>query len=182
MVQTQRLKSLYIEKIIPTLKENFKYKNIHEIPRVKKIVINRGLNENCQNVKILELLYNEIKNISGQAPVTVKSKKSIANFKLKENMAVGLFVTLRGEVMYGFLDRLINLALPRIRDFQGLSIKSLDKKGNFNIGLNEQLMFPEIEFDKVNKVAGMDICIVTTAKNKEESLFLLKQLGMPFKL
>lgn len=178
---TQRLKSIYIEKIVPKLKEQFKYKNIHQIPKIKKIVINRGLDESCQNSKILEVLYTEIKNIGGQVPVTSKSKKAIANFKLKENMSIGMFVTLRGDVMYSFLDRLINLALPRIRDFQGLSAKSFDKTGNFSIGLNEQLMFPEIEFDKVNKVEGMDICIVTTAKSKEESLFLLRQLGMPFK-
>jgi large subunit ribosomal protein L5 len=178
----QRLKNFYMEDTIPKLKENFKYKNIHQIPKIKKIVINRGLDESCQNSKILEILYNEIKNISGQAPVTAKSNKAIANFKLKENMSIGIFVTLRGEVMYSFLDRMINLALPRIRDFQGLSIKSFDKKGNFNLGLNEQLMFPEIEFDKVTKIEGMDICIVTTAKTKEESYFLLKELGMPFKI
>lgn len=178
---TQRLKSFYIENVVPSLKDKFQYKNIHEIPKIKKIVINRGLDESCQNSKILEVLYTEMKNISGQAPVISKAKKAIANFKLKENMSVGMFITLRGEIMYGFLDRLINLALPRIRDFQGLSTKSFDKKGNFNVGLTEQLMFPEIEFDKVNKLSGMDICIVTTAKNKEESLFLLKQLGMPFK-
>ncbi len=179
---TQRLKSFYIENVIPNLKAQFHYKNIHEIPKIKKIVINRGLDESSQNSKILEILYNEMKNISGQAPVISKAKKAIANFKLKENMSVGMFISLRGDIMYGFLDRLINLALPRIRDFQGLSTKSFDKEGNFNVGFNDQLMFPEIEFDKVNKVAGMDICIVTTAKNKEESLFLLKQLGMPFKV
>ncbi|EPS73480.1 hypothetical protein M569_01261, partial [Genlisea aurea] len=176
----QRLKSFYLESIVPKLKEQFKYKNIHQIPKIKKIVINRGLDESSQNSKILEVLYTEIKNISGQAPITSKSKKAIANFKLKENMSIGMFVTLRGEIMYSFLDRLINLALPRIRDFQGLSPKSFDSLGNFSIGLNEQLMFPEIEFDKVSKIEGMDICIVTTAKNKEEALFLLKLLGMPF--
>lgn len=177
----QRLKSFFLEDTVPKLKEKFKYKNIHQIPKVKKIIINRGLDESCQNAKILENLYTEIKNISGQAPVTSKAKKAIANFKLKENMFIGIFLTLRGEVMYGFLDRLINLALPRIRDFQGISVKSFDKQGNFSLGLNEQLMFPEIEFDKINKVEGMDICIVTTAKTKEESFFLLKQLGIPFK-
>ena len=177
----QRLKSVYTKEVKVLLLKQFKYNNIHNIPKLEKIVINRGFDETCQNAKILEVLKNEVTIISGQYVVITRAKKAIASFKVKENMPVGMFVTLRGEIMYSFLDRLINLALPRIRDFQGLSKKSFDGKGNYNLGLNEQLMFPEIEFDKILKLQGMDISIVTTSKTDEEAYFLLKLLGMPFK-
>lgn len=176
----QRLKSFYVKEVIPKLQKEFGYSNIHEIPKIEKIIINRGFDESCQNSKILDVLLNELCIISGQKPVISKAKKAIASFKVKENMPVGMFLTLRGDKMYSFLDRLINLALPRIRDFQGVERKSFDKSGNYSLGLNEQLMFPEIDFDKVVKVQGMDICIVTTAKSDKEAYVLLKELGMPF--
>lgn len=178
----QRLKSLYIKNVVPKLKEKFLYSNDNEIPKIKKIIINRGFDESCQNTKVLDNLLNELKMICGQMAVVAKSKKAIASFKIKENVPVGMFLTLRGEKMYSFLDRLINLALPRIRDFQGLNSKSFDKQGNFTLGLTEQIMFPELDFDKITKVEGMDICIVINSKDKEQSLFLLKELGMPFKI
>jgi large subunit ribosomal protein L5 len=177
----QRLKSVYTKEVKGLLLKQFQYNNIHNIPKLEKIVINRGFDETCQNAKILEVLKNEVTIISGQYVVITNAKKAIASFKVKENMPVGMFVTLRGEVMYSFSDRLINLALPRIRDFQGLNKKSFDGNGNYNLGLTEQLMFPEIEFDKILKLQGMDISIVTTSKTDEEAYFLLKLLGMPFK-
>jgi large subunit ribosomal protein L5 len=176
----QRLKSFYLKNVIPTLQNKFNYKNVNQIPKVEKIIINRGFDESCQNSKVLDVLVNELNNISGQAPVINKARKAIASFKVKENMPVGMSLTLRGDKMYSFLDRLINLALPRIRDFQGISSKSFDGHGNYSLGLSEQLMFPEIEFDKVVKVQGMDICIVTTSKTDKEAYFLLKELGLPF--
>nr|YP_010700230.1 ribosomal protein L5 [Euglena deses]WCH63374.1 ribosomal protein L5 [Euglena deses] len=177
----QRLKSFYLKNVVIKLKEKFLYSNDNEIPKIQKIIINRGFDESCQNTKVLENLLMEFKMICGQTAVVSKSKKAIASFKIKENMAVGMFVTLRGEKMYSFLDRLINLALPRIRDFQGLSTTSFDKQGNYTLGLTEQIMFPELDFDKITKIEGMDICIVTNSKSREQSLFLLKELGMPFK-
>lgn len=176
----QRLKSIYKEKVIPSLLKKFGYKNIHQVPKIKKIVINRGFDESCQSSKLLDNLLNELTDISGQKAYATRSKMSIANFKVRENMQVGMTVTLRDKRMYSFLDRLINLALPRIRDFQGLSRNSFDKSGNYSFGLSEQSMFPEIEFDKISKLEGMDIVIVTSCKNKEESLFLLRELGFPF--
>lgn len=176
----QRLKSIYQKEVSAKLREAFEYKNVNEIPRVKKIVINRGFDESCQNSKVLEALLNELTSISGQKAILSVAKKAIASFKVKEGMPVGMFLTLRGDKMYSFLDRLINLALPRIRDFQGLSVKNFDGSGNFNLGLSEQIMFPEVDFDKVVKVQGMDICIVTSAKTDKEAYFLLKELGMPF--
>lgn len=176
----QRLKSFYVKEVIPKLQKEFGYSNIHEIPKIEKIVINRGFDESCQNSKILDVLLNELCIISGQKPVISNAKKAIASFKVKEKMPVGMFLTLRGDKMYSFLDRLINLALPRIRDFQGIEKKSFDNSGNFSLGLNEQLLFPEIDFDKVVKVQGMDISIVTTAKSDKEAFVLLKELGMPF--
>lgn len=177
----QRLKSKYVKELVPLLQKEFEYKNINQIPKIEKIIINRGFDESCQNTKILDVLQKELAIISGQKPVISKAKKAIANFKVKEKMPIGMFLTLRGDKMYGFLDRLINLALPRIRDFQGLKLSNFDGKGNYSLGLTEQQMFPEIEFDKVVKIKGMDICIVTNAKTDKESLFLLKNLGMPFK-
>lgn len=176
----QRLRSFYLKNVVPKLKEEFSYRNVNQIPKISKIVINRGFDESCQNSKILDVLLSELNVISGQRAVISNAKKAIASFKVKENMPVGMFLTLRGDKMYSFLDRLINLALPRIRDFQGIKVKSFDGYGNYSIGLNEQLMFPEIDFDKVNKVQGMDITIVTTCKCDKEAYFLLKELGMPF--
>lgn len=155
----QRLKTFYIKEIVPKLQKEFNYKNIYQIPKVKKIIINRGFDESCQNSKILDILLNELTLVSGQKPIISRAKKAISNFKVKENMPVGMFITLRGDKMYGFLDRLINLSLPRIRDFQGISNKNFDGSGNYNLGLNEQSMFPEIDFDKIIKVQGMDISI-----------------------
>jgi large subunit ribosomal protein L5 len=179
---TQRLKQFYMEKIVPTLYKQFGYKNIHQVPRIEKIVLNRGIGDASQNNKILESFLKELGLISGQKGVVTRSKKSIAGFKIRDKMPVGVSVTLRGERMYGFLDRLIHLALPRVRDFQGIDPKSFDKNGNYSLGLEEQLMFPEIEYDKIDQIRGMDICIVTTAKNQEEGLSLLKEFGFPFKL
>jgi large subunit ribosomal protein L5 len=178
---TQRLKKHYMEKIVPTLYKQFGYKNIHQVPHIEKIVLNRGIGDASQNNKILESFLKELGIISGQKGVITRSKKSIAGFKIRDKMPVGVSVTLRGERMYGFLDRLIHLALPRVRDFQGIDPKSFDKHGNYSLGLEEQLMFPEIEYDKIDQIRGMDICIVTTAKNQEEGLSLLKEFGFPFK-
>jgi len=176
----QRLKTLYTEKIRPKFFEEFQYKNIHEVPALQKIVINRGIGDASQNAKILESFLKELSILAGQKGVITRSKKSIAGFKIREKMPVGVSVTLRGERMYGFLDRLIHLALPRVRDFQGINPKSFDKNGNYSLGLEEQLMFPEIEYDKIDQIRGMDISIVTTAKNQEEGLALLKEFGLPF--
>lgn len=178
---TQRLKTLYTETIVSKLMEQFKYENTHQVPKIEKIVINRGIGDASQNNKILENSLKELGVIAGQKGVITRSKKSIAGFKIREKMAVGVCVTLRGERMYAFLDRLIHLALPRVRDFQGIQPKSFDKSGNYSLGLEEQLMFPEIEYDQIDQVRGMDVCIVTTGNNQEESFSLLKEFGMPFK-
>lgn len=178
----QRLKSYYIKEVIPKVKAKFGYKNLNKIPKIKKIVINRGFDESCQSSKILEVLTNELSLISGQRAVIVSSKKAIAGFKVKENMPVSMFLTLRGAKMYSFLDRLINLSLPRIRDFQGLNVGGFDGFGNYNIGLSEQIMFPELEFDKIVKVKGMDISIVTSASSDKEAYFLLSEFGIPFRI
>ena len=178
---TQRLKNQYVKTITPKLVEHFKYKNINEVPKIEKIVINRGLGAASQNQKMVDSALKELGIIAGQKGVITRSKKAIAGFKIREKMPVGVTVTLRGDRMFGFLDRLINLALPRVRDFQGINPKSFDKKGNYSLGLEEQLMFPEIEYDKIDQIRGMDISIVTTAKNPEEGLALLKEFGLPFK-
>lgn len=178
---TQRLKKLYLETIVPKLMDQFKYENIHQVPQITKIVINRGIGDASQNNKILESSLRELGMIAGQKGIITRSKKSIAGFKIREKMPVGVSVTLRGERMYGFLDRLIHLALPRVRDFQGIQPTSFDKHGNYSLGLEEQLMFPEIEYDKIDQVRGMDISIVTTAGKQEEGLALLKEFGLPFK-
>jgi large subunit ribosomal protein L5 len=178
---TQRLKKQYIENIVPKLMKNFKYENIHQVPKIEKIVINRGIGSASQNQKMVDSALKELGMIAGQKGVITRSKKAIAGFKLREKMPVGVTVTLRGERMYGFLDRLIHLALPRVRDFQGINAKSFDKNGNYSLGLEEQLMFPEIEYDKIDQVRGMDISIVTTAQKQEEGLALLKEFGLPFK-
>jgi large subunit ribosomal protein L5 len=177
----QRLKKIYFQNIVPKLLEQFEYKNTLQAPRIQKIVINRGLGDASQNAKILDSSLKELTIIAGQKGVITRSKKAIAGFKLRQKMPVGVSVTLRGERMYGFLDRLINLALPRIRDFQGISPKSFDGHGNYSLGLEEQLMFPEIDYDKIDQIRGMDISIITTSKNDQEGLALLKEFGMPFK-
>lgn len=174
------LYSLYKDEIQPNLKREFLYKNIHEIPKITKIVINRGLGEASQNAKALDNSLQELMLISGQKPIITRSKKSIAGFKIRENIPIGMTVTLRRYKMYNFLNKLINLALPRIRDFRGISKKHFDGKGNYNLGLKEQLIFPEIEYDTVDRIRGMDIAIVTTAMTDQEGLALLKNFGMPF--
>jgi large subunit ribosomal protein L5 len=178
----QRLKLLYEQDILPKLINNFQYKNRLQGPRIEKIVINRGLGDASQNARILESCMKELTFITGQRGIVTRSKKAIAGFQLREKTPVGVLVTLRGERMYGFLDRLINLALPRIRDFQGINPKSFDGHGNYSLGLEEQLMFPEIDYDKIDQVRGMDISIITTSKTDSEGLTLLKEFGMPFKM
>jgi large subunit ribosomal protein L5 len=176
----QKLKTKYIDEVRPSLQETFQYANIHQIPKIEKIKINRGLGVNAQNSKTLQKSIQEFRTITGQQPVVTKSKKSIAGFKIREEMELGITTTLRSEKMYAFLDRFINLVLPRIRDFQGLSPKNFDKFGNYNMGLTDQLVFPEIEYEQVDQTLGLNITIVTTAKNSEESLALLKGIGVPF--
>ncbi|MEL6787894.1 MAG: 50S ribosomal protein L5 [Cyanobacteria bacterium J06607_15] len=175
------LKTRYLEDIVPKLTEQFSFGNVHEVPKVVKIVVNRGLGEASQNAKALESSINEIKVITGQKPVVTRAKKAIAGFKIRQGMPVGIMVTLRGEKMYAFLDRLIALALPRIRDFRGISPKSFDGRGNYSLGVREQLMFPEIDYDSIDQIRGMDISIVTSATNDEEGRALLKEMGMPFR-
>nr|YP_010198660.1 ribosomal protein L5 [Gracilaria pacifica]UAD87076.1 ribosomal protein L5 [Gracilaria pacifica] len=174
------LKKLYKNKICNDLQNKFNYKNIHEIPKLVKITINRGLGEAANNNKVLEKSINELTTIAGQKPKITKSKKAIAGFKLRENIAIGLIATLRRDKMYDFLNKLIHLALPRIRDFRGISSKSFDGRGNYNLGLKEQIIFPEIQYDDIDKIRGLDITIVTTAQNDEEGFALLKAFGMPF--
>ncbi|MEN9245480.1 MAG: 50S ribosomal protein L5 [Thermostichales cyanobacterium BF4_bins_65] len=176
----QRLQTLYTETIIPKLMQELKLKNIHQVPRLEKIVINRGLSDAAQNAKALENSVAEIAKITGQKPVITRAKQAIASFKIRKGMPVGLMVTLRREKMYAFLDRLINIALPRIRDFRGVSPKSFDGRGNYTLGIREQLIFPEISYDAIDQIRGMDISIVTTARTDEEGRALLKAFGMPF--
>ncbi len=177
----QRLKTFYLNSVVPKLREQFQHRNLHEVPYVKKIVINRGLGDASQNAKLLDGSLQELSLIAGQRGVITRSKQAIAAFKIRQDMPVGISVTLRGERMYAFLDRLINLALPRIRDFQGISPKSFDGQGNYSLGLNEQLMFPEIDYDSIEQVRGMDISIITSASHDREGLALLQALGMPFR-
>ena len=177
---TSRMQVKYKEEIVSALMERFKYKNIMEVPKLNKIVINIGLGSAKDNPKVLESALRDLEIISGQKPVITTAKKSIANFKLREGMKIGTKVTLRGEKMYDFLDRLVNIALPRVRDFHGVSATAFDGRGNYTLGVKEQLIFPEINFDKVNKVRGMDVVIVTTAKTNNEAHALLKEMGMPF--
>ena len=178
---TQQLKSKYRETIVPKLVEQFKYENIHQVPKISKVTINRGLGEAASNAKALESSLSEIATIAGQKPVVTRAKKAIAGFKIRQGMPVGIMVTLRGDRMYAFLDRLINLALPRIRDFRGISPKSFDGHGNYSLGIREQLIFPEIEYDRIDQIRGMDISIITTANTDEEGRALLKEMGMPFR-
>lgn len=175
-----RMKERYLNEITPALMQKFNYTTVMQVPKIEKVVINMGVGDAVQNSKVLDAAVNDLQLIAGQKPVITKAKKSIAGFKLRENMPIGVKVTLRGERMYYFLDKLFNVTLPRVRDFRGVSTKAFDGRGNYTLGLKEQLIFPEIEYDKVDKVRGMDIVIVTTAKTDEESRELLNQLGMPF--
>ncbi len=176
-----RLKEVYTKEIIPQLMKEFGYKNVMQVPKLEKIVINMGLGEAIQNVKILDSAAEEIATISGQKAVITKAKKSIASFKLRQGMPIGCMVTLRKDRMYEFIDRLMNISLPRVRDFKGVSAKGFDGRGNYSLGIKEQLIFPEIDYDKVDKVKGLNISIVTTAKTDEEGRALLKIMGMPFR-
>lgn len=176
-----RLREKYNNEIIPSLKEEFHYVNAMQIPKLEKIVINMGVGDAAQNSKMLEAAVADLAIITGQKPVVTKAKKAIAGFKIRAGQGIGCKVTLRGENMYNFLDKLISIALPRVRDFRGVSKKAFDGKGNYTLGLNEQLIFSEIDFDKVVKVRGMDIVFVTTAKTNEEAFALLKGFGIPFK-
>ena len=176
-----KLKEVYQEKVVPALMKRFNYKNRMEVPKLEKIVINMGLGEAIQNIKILDSAAQELSQITGQKPVVTKAKKSIAQFKLRTGMPIGCMVTLRKERMYEFFNRLVNVALPRVRDFKGISGKAFDGRGNYALGIREQLIFPEIHYDKIDKVKGMNIVIVTTAKTDEEGKELLRLLGMPFR-
>lgn len=175
-----RMKDVYISEIAPALMKKFGYKSVMQIPKLDKIVINVGAGEARENSKAIDAISSDLAAITGQKPMVCKAKKSVANFKLREGMPIGVKVTLRGNRMYEFLDRFFNVALPRVRDFRGINANSFDGRGNYNMGLKEQLIFPEIEFDKVDKVRGMDICFVTTAQTDEEACELLKLLGAPF--
>jgi len=175
-----RLKETYLNEIVPAMVKKFEYKNVMEVPKLNKVVINMGVGEAKDNAKILDAAVKDMETIAGQKVVVTKAKNSIANFKLREGMAIGCKVTLRGEKMYEFVDRLINLALPRVRDFRGVNPNAFDGRGNYALGIKEQLIFPEIEYDKVDKVRGMDIIFVTTAKTDEEARELLTQFNMPF--
>lgn len=175
-----RLKDRYLNEITPALIQKFNYSTVMQVPKIEKIVINMGVGEAVSNSKVLDAAVEDLQKIAGQKPVVTRAKKSIAGFKLRENMPIGVKVTLRGERMYHFLDKLFNVTLPRVRDFRGISNKAFDGRGNYTLGLKEQLIFPEIEYDKVDKVRGMDIVIVTTAKTDEESRELLTRLGAPF--
>lgn len=175
-----RLKEKFQKEISPALMSKFNYKSVMQVPKIEKIVINMGIGDAVQNSKALDVAVEELATITGQKPVVTKAKKSIAGFRLREGMPIGAKVTLRGERMYEFLDKLISVSLPRVRDFRGISKKSFDGRGNYTLGVKEQLIFPEIDYDKVNKVRGMDIVIVTTANTDEEARELLTQFGMPF--
>ena len=175
-----RIKEKYLAEAVPALQQKFGYKNVMEIPKLEKIVINMGLGDCKDNAKALELAVTELTTIAGQKPMVTKSKKSIANFKLRAGMNVGAKVTLRGDRMYEFADKLVSIVLPRVRDFRGVSGKAFDGRGNYALGVREQLIFPEIEYDKVEKIRGMEMVFVTTAKTDEEAKELLRQLGMPF--
>jgi len=177
---SNRLKEMYTSEIVPAMIKKFEYANIMQVPKIEKIVVNMGVGEAKENAKALEAAVNDMQIITGQHAVTTKAKKSVANFKVREGMQIGCKTTLRGDKMYNFLDRLINLALPRVRDFRGVNPNAFDGRGNYALGIKEQLIFPEIEYDKVDKVRGMDVIIVTSAKTDEEARELLKLFNMPF--
>ncbi len=176
-----RLKQHYTKAVVPSLSKEFGYKNVMAVPKLEKISVNIGLGEATQNAKLMDGAVNELAQITGQKPVVTKARKSIAAFKLRENMPIGCMVTLRGDRMYEFFDRLVNVALPRVRDFRGVSTKSFDGRGNYTLGIRDQLIFPEIDYAKVEKTKGMNISITTTARTDAESLALLKAMGMPFR-
>lgn len=175
-----RLKEAYAAEVAPALMKKFEYKSVMQIPKLDKIIVNVGCGEARDNPKVLDAIVSDVKQITGQKPVLCKAKKSVANFKLREGMTIGVKVTLRGERMYEFADRFFNLALPRVRDFRGINPNSFDGRGNYSMGVKEQLIFPEIDYDKIDKVRGMDICFVTTAKTDEEARELLALMGAPF--
>jgi large subunit ribosomal protein L5 len=177
---TPRLKDKYTKEIVPALKQKFSYQSVMQVPKIEKICINKGMGVAVTDKKLIDVAVEEISSITGQKAVATKSKKAISNFKLRENMPIGVRVTLRGDKMFEFLDRLVNVALPRVRDFRGVSAKGFDGRGNYTLGVKEQIIFPEISIDKVNKISGMDITFVTTAQTDEESYALLKEFGMPF--
>ncbi|MVP02245.1 MULTISPECIES: 50S ribosomal protein L5 [Paenibacillus] len=177
---TARMKDRFLNEITPALMQKFNYTTVMQVPKIEKVVINMGVGEAVSNSKVLDSAVEDLQKIAGQKPVITRAKKSIAGFKLRENMPIGVKVTLRGQRMYQFLDKLFNVSLPRVRDFRGVSSKAFDGRGNYTLGLKEQLIFPEIEYDQIDKVRGMDIVIVTTAKSDEEARELLTQLGMPF--
>ncbi len=176
-----RLKEHYKKEVIPALMKEFKYKNRMEVPKLEKIIVNMGLGEAIQNIKIIDNAVQELSVIVGQKPVVTKARKSIATFKLRKGMSIGCMVTLRKDMMYEFFDRLVNVALPRVRDFRGISPKSFDGRGNFAMGIKEQFIFPEVDYDKIDKVRGMNVVIVTSAKTDEEGRRLLKLMGIPYK-
>lgn len=176
-----RLKKKYVEEIVPRLMKDNSYPCVMAVPRLEKIIVNIGVGEAIQNAKALDAAIEDLRTITGQQPVITRARKSISNFKLRQGMAIGCRVTLRRERMYEFLDRLMNVAIPRIRDFRGISTKSCDGRGNFNLGIKEQLIFPEIDYDKIDKVRGMSIAVTTTAKTDAECIQLLRELGMPFR-
>jgi len=176
-----RLKEHYLKNVVPALKKEFGYENIMAVPKIVKVSINIGLGEATQNAKLMDGAVSELGSIAGQKPVVVKARKSIAAFKLREGMPIGTMVTLRGDRMYEFLDRLMNVSLPRVRDFRGVSSKSFDGRGNYTLGLKDQLIFPEIDYSKVEKTKGMNICITTTANTDAEGVSLLRSMGMPFR-
>lgn len=176
-----QLKQYYQEKVVPQLIEKFKYDNVMQVPKLEKIVLNMGLGEAIQNIKILDSAVEELQVISGQRPVITRAKKSIAAFKLRTGMPIGCMVTLRRERMYDFFNKLVNVALPRVRDFRGISAKAMDGNGNYSLGVKEQLIFPEIDYDKIDKIKGLNVAIVTTAKTDEEGRELLRLMGMPFR-
>jgi large subunit ribosomal protein L5 len=176
-----RLREKYLKTVVPVLSKEFSYKNVMAVPKIEKIVVNIGMGEATQNAKLMDGAVNELTQIAGQKPVITKATKSIAQFKLREGQSIGCTVTLRGDRMYEFFDRLVNVALPRVRDFRGLSTKSFDGRGNYTLGVRDQLIFPEIDYSKVDKTKGMNICITTTARTDAEGLALLKQMGMPFR-
>ncbi len=175
-----RLKEKYLQEAVPALMEKFQYKSIMEVPKITKICINQGVGEATSDKKLVDNAVGEMTLIAGQKAVAVKAKKSVSNFKLREGMPIGVRVTLRGAQMYEFLDRFVNVALPRVRDFRGISDKSFDGRGNYSVGIKEQIIFPEIDIDKINKITGMDVTFVTTAKTDAEALELLKLMGLPF--
>jgi large subunit ribosomal protein L5 len=176
-----RLKEKYQTEVVPGLMQEFKYSSIMQVPRLQKVVLNIGLGEAVQNAKALDAAVGDLSAITGQKPVITRAKKSIAAFKLREGMPIGAMVTLRGPAMYEFLDRLMNLALPRLRDFRGVSRRSFDGRGNYSLGLREQILFPEIDYDKVDKIRGLEVAVVTSAPDDEQGYALLKRLGMPFR-